>query len=101
TTNPPPLTTDTTTLTTSNPPPRTTDDTNIACYQCMGCSSLDPSTPVISDANYQSCVTTVFLSDSNVIRGATYDQHPDGECIQTTEILSCWCTSSLCNNNQI
>ncbi|CAL4150208.1 unnamed protein product, partial [Meganyctiphanes norvegica] len=115
-------TTEVTTLTTTNPPspstlitskpssPPTTDTTtlasttspdSLACYQCIGCSSVDSSTPVISDASYQSCVTTVVLSDANVIRGGSYVLHPDGECAQDAEILSCWCSSSKCNNINI
>ncbi|CAL4191711.1 unnamed protein product, partial [Meganyctiphanes norvegica] len=82
-------TTEEMTLTTSNQPPPTTDASTLAstpspasltCYECLGCSSIDSSTPVISDASYQSCVTTVSLNSGNVFRGGSYDQHPDGEC---------------------
>ncbi|CAL4062135.1 unnamed protein product [Meganyctiphanes norvegica] len=96
---------ETTTLTTTNPP--TTDASTISpdtltCYQCMGCSSVDSSTPVNSDTSYQSCVTTISLSSGYVIRGGSYDQHPDGECAQHTEIITCWCsTKDLCNDEDI
>ncbi|CAL4126398.1 unnamed protein product [Meganyctiphanes norvegica] len=99
--------TDETTLTTSKPPSPTTDATSttspdsLACYQCVGCTAVDSSTPVISDASYQSCVTTISLSSGNVIRGASYDQHSDGECIQNTVSLFCWCSEGLCNDKTI
>ncbi|CAL4059880.1 unnamed protein product, partial [Meganyctiphanes norvegica] len=82
-------------------PASTTPAISLACYQCIDCSIVDSSTPVISDASYQSCVTTVVLNDVNVIRGGSYDHHPDGECAQDSEILSCWCSSNLCNNIEI
>ncbi|CAL4117566.1 unnamed protein product [Meganyctiphanes norvegica] len=98
------------TLTTTNPPPPTTDETtfpsttspiSLTCYHCVGCSSIDSSTPVISDASYQSCVMTVILNSGNVIRDGSYDQHPDGECVEYMDVLSCWCSSSICNNIEI
>ncbi|CAL4083909.1 unnamed protein product, partial [Meganyctiphanes norvegica] len=104
-------TTEVTTLTTTNPPPPTTDDTTytstttpgiLSCYECIGCPSVDSSTPVISDASYLSCTTVVtVLNDANVIRGGSYDHHPDGECAEDSEIVYCWCTSNLCNNIKI
>ncbi|CAL4181390.1 unnamed protein product [Meganyctiphanes norvegica] len=78
----------------------TTSPGILSCYECIGCPSVDSSTPVFSDASYLSC-TTVVLNDANVIRGGSYDHHPDGECAQDDGILSCWCSSNLCNNIKI
>ncbi|CAL4097055.1 unnamed protein product [Meganyctiphanes norvegica] len=96
-TSPPPPGASTTTEAATTPSPTV----SLVCYQCNGCSSVDSSsTPVISDARYQSCVTTVPTSGI-VSRNGSYDQHPDGECAQDSEIISCWCSSSLCNNINI
>ncbi|CAL4188365.1 unnamed protein product [Meganyctiphanes norvegica] len=78
----------------------TTTSGILSCYECIGCPNVDSSTPVISDASYLSC-TTVVLNDANVIRGGSYDHHPDGECAQDDDILSCWCSSNFCNNIKI
>ncbi|CAL4189392.1 unnamed protein product, partial [Meganyctiphanes norvegica] len=94
---PQPSASTTTEATTSTPSP-----VRLACYQCMGCSNVDSSTPVITDARYQSCVTTVTMDTGNVSRDGSYAQHPDGECDQDAGIISCWCSSSsLCNNINI
>ncbi|CAL4122142.1 unnamed protein product [Meganyctiphanes norvegica] len=82
-------------------PSTTSSPDSLACYQCVGCSSVDSSTPVISDASYQSCVTTVVLNSGNVIRDGSYDQHPDGECAQDEETKSCWCSSNRCNTIEL
>ncbi|CAL4228040.1 unnamed protein product [Meganyctiphanes norvegica] len=84
----------TSTYATTEPP------ASLTCYECIGCATVDSSTPVISNASYQSCLTTVFLNSSNVVRGGSYDQHPDGECAEHAETLSCWCLQNLCNNKE-
>merc|ERR1711970_657049 len=84
--------TETTSLTSTKP------SGGLKCYQCIACDTVDDSTPVVSDETYRSCVTTAFLNSAEVIRGGNYDEHPDGECAQHTESLSCWCTSDICND---
>ncbi|CAL4124525.1 unnamed protein product, partial [Meganyctiphanes norvegica] len=87
-------TTDTTTLIPTNSP------ATVKCFQCIACGHVDDNTP-ISEDEYTSCVTTVLLESAKVNRGGSYKDHPDGECAQLTETLTCWCSNDLCNNISI
>ncbi|CAL4229961.1 unnamed protein product, partial [Meganyctiphanes norvegica] len=104
-------TTEATSLTTKEPISTTTDDIAITttnqlewlkCYNCIDCSSVDESTPVIEDENFITCVTimVVISKEVDVVRGGSYDEYVDGECVQHSEIFSCWCTSNLCNDKK-
>ncbi|CAL4162880.1 unnamed protein product [Meganyctiphanes norvegica] len=94
-----------TTSITTNPQPTTTEDIitttteaagNLKCYNCIDCGTED-STPIIED-KFLSCSTIVFLNSGEVIRSGSFDEHPDGECVEHTASVSCWCTDNLCNN---
>ncbi|CAL4096471.1 unnamed protein product [Meganyctiphanes norvegica] len=74
---------------------------SLQCYNCIGCSSVEEGTTPVVEDGFLSCMTTVFLDSSQVIRGGNYEEHPDGECIGNSETFSCWCSQDLCNNDQI
>ncbi|CAL4122324.1 unnamed protein product [Meganyctiphanes norvegica] len=94
TTTPTPLTTHvTTTLATTSVPLQ-----NIKCYSCVGCFIVEEGTTPVVEDGFTSCMTTVYQDRSQVIRGGSYEEHPDGECIGNKEAFSCWCSSKdLCN----
>ncbi|CAL4197575.1 unnamed protein product [Meganyctiphanes norvegica] len=87
-----------TTLASTNEPITTTEGSSLICYHCVDCSSIDDSTPVIQDPAFSSCVSTVFLTSTEVVRGGTRELRPDGECEQYNSILSCWCSTDFCND---
>ncbi|CAL4177386.1 unnamed protein product [Meganyctiphanes norvegica] len=102
--------TSTYTTTTAEPTSPTTDASpattidpaaNLSCYNCMNCASVDEdTTPTIED-NFLSCSTILVLESGLVIRGGSYDAHPDGECVTNTATVQCWCTSDICTRNSI
>ncbi|CAL4160459.1 unnamed protein product, partial [Meganyctiphanes norvegica] len=83
----------TTSTTTSDLPSLT-----LKCFHCIDCADVDEdSTPIIED-EFLSCSTIVFLNSAEVIRGGSYDEHPDGMCLEHTGSVSCWCSQDLCND---
>ncbi|CAL4151571.1 unnamed protein product [Meganyctiphanes norvegica] len=94
TTTPAPPTTDaTTTMTTTSDPVH-----GVKCFSCVGCFNVEEGTTPVVEDGFTSCMTTVYWQDrSQVIRGGSYQEHPDGECIGNTEQFSCWCSTDLCN----
>jgi len=101
-------TTTTTPSTTSEAPTTTLSTTtesssggSLTCYNCFDCPSIDQnSTPVVEDEEFLTCVTSVLLNiKDEVVRGGSFDDRQDGECVQFDGVFSCWCTSSLCNGN--
>ncbi|CAL4085827.1 unnamed protein product [Meganyctiphanes norvegica] len=71
------------------------------CYNCLGCSSVDEGTTQVVEDEFMSCMTTLVLDSLLVIRGGSYEEHPDGECIGNTQTFSCWCTGECCNDKTI
>ncbi|CAL4122200.1 unnamed protein product, partial [Meganyctiphanes norvegica] len=103
-------TTEVTTPTTSNPTASTTDaitpttsqpSYSLTCYNCIGCFSVDEGTTEVIEDEFMSCMTTVFLDRSQVIRAGSHEEHPDGECVGNEETISCWCSQDLCNKDQM
>ncbi|CAL4228685.1 unnamed protein product [Meganyctiphanes norvegica] len=76
-----------------------TPGSSLSCYSCIDCPTVDVSTPVVEDASFVTCVSTVLLSSgTEVVRGGSDEDHTDGECLQHSESLMCWCSSDLCND---
>ncbi|CAL4209008.1 unnamed protein product [Meganyctiphanes norvegica] len=96
---------ETTPATTTEPssPSTTSSDPAITlrCYHCIDCGTVDEDTAPIIEDNFLSCSTIMILESVEVIRGGSYDAHPDGECVEHTESLSCWCNGDLCNKHTI
>ncbi|CAL4126413.1 unnamed protein product, partial [Meganyctiphanes norvegica] len=84
-----------TTLTSAKPPG------SLRCYNCINCSSVDEDSTDVLEDEFLACTTIIFLDSTEVIRGGTYDEHPDGECVEHTASVSCWCSHDLCNNYPI
>ncbi|CAL4065488.1 unnamed protein product [Meganyctiphanes norvegica] len=101
----PPTSIDTSPVTTTDPtsPTTTSSDpaTTLRCYHCIDCGTVDEDTTPIIEDNFLSCSTIMILESVEVIRGGSYDAHPDGECVEHTESLSCWCNGDLCNKHTI
>ncbi|CAL4152710.1 unnamed protein product [Meganyctiphanes norvegica] len=96
---------DTSPATTTEPasPTTTSSDpaTTLRCYHCIDCGTVDEDTTPIIEDNFLSCSTIMILESVEVIRGGSYAAHPDGECVEHTESLSCWCNGDLCNKHTI
>ncbi|CAL4096304.1 unnamed protein product [Meganyctiphanes norvegica] len=68
----------------------------LRCYSCIDCPRVEDSTPVI-EADFLTCVSTIFLNNAEVIRSGSYEDQLDG-CIQNAETISCYCSSDICND---
>ncbi|CAL4151182.1 unnamed protein product, partial [Meganyctiphanes norvegica] len=107
TTEPLPSTTYTNYVTTTDLKSTSTDATTIVpatslrCFHCIDCATVSEGTTPIIEDQFLSCSTIVFLNSAEVIRGGTYEEHPDGECVEHTGSVSCWCSENLCNSYTI
>ncbi|CAL4173282.1 unnamed protein product, partial [Meganyctiphanes norvegica] len=107
TTTEPLTTTDTTPAAATTEPLTTTfattseSTTTLSCYHCIDCDTVDEGTTPIIEDNFLSCSTIAFLNSAAVIRGGSYDAHPDGECVITSSTVTCWCNGDLCNKHTL
>ncbi|CAL4211672.1 unnamed protein product, partial [Meganyctiphanes norvegica] len=94
------LNTEATTSTTTKPAHTTNPYGYLKCYDCLGCPSVGENTTTVVEGPYQSCLTIVDNAHT-VFRAGSYEEHPDGECVENTESISCWYSEDLCNDQQV
>ncbi|CAL4187677.1 unnamed protein product [Meganyctiphanes norvegica] len=95
-------TTTTTTTTIAATIPTTTEhqpSKGLSCYSCVGCPTVDETTPVVFDEDFLTCVI-IETSPEHVVRSGGLYAYPDGECyVSDHNVLFCHCTTSLCNGS--
>ncbi|CAL4114266.1 unnamed protein product, partial [Meganyctiphanes norvegica] len=109
-----PTTATTEPTTTSTPPPpattkppttdastETTSEHTLRCFNCIGCSNVEEGDTAVIEDEFLACMTAVVLDSGVVIRGGSYEEHPDGECVGNTGTIECWCNQDLCNKDPL
>ncbi|CAL4114873.1 unnamed protein product, partial [Meganyctiphanes norvegica] len=71
---------------------------DLQCYTCVNCPTVGDNTALVSDPEYNTCFTMMFLDGNTVYRGGSTVVEEDGHCIMQTDSMTCFCTHDACND---